>query len=249
MPRAPRPASSAVAHTEGALAAVLSRVKNSVVRAGSRPRHVRSGVFKGLRMHIDLSYQAQVCAGLYERELHTWLRRFARGAESAIDVGAAEGSYLLYFLERTQVSAVYAFEPDPQQRTKLRANLALNARANDPRLKLSKTAVGASDNPGSATLDTACAVAGRPCVIKIDVEGSEVDVLDGARRLLSDGDVRWIVETHSVALERECMDRFQQHRYETVVVEPAWWRVVVPERRPIEHNRWLVAYRKGLMRP
>jgi hypothetical protein len=79
-------------------------------------------------------------------------------------------------------------------------------------------------------------------VVKVDVEGAELQVLEGARDLLGRGGVSWIVETHSLELERECIRVLESCRLRVRVVEPAWWRVAVPETRPIAHNRWLVAY-------
>jgi hypothetical protein len=31
--------------------------------------------------------------------------------------------------------------------------------------------------------------------------------------------------------------------FQLEVVPNAWWRVILPEMRPIEHNRWLAAWK------
>lgn len=223
-------------------ASLVGRLKNKVVTPGPAPRIIRTGVFKGLRMQLDLRDATQVFLGLYERELHGWIRSLGEGANCAIDVGAADGAYSLYFLKHEGVRRVYAFEPDAAARQKLATNLRLNALERDGRLQVFDRPAG-SGASNTIALDSLSAGIDVPCVIKVDVEGAEVDVLAGARELLGRRGVAWIVETHSLTHEQECRRLFEEHGLEARIVSPAWWRVAVPESRPIPHNRWLVARR------
>ena len=50
-----------------------------------------------------------------------------------------------------------------------------------------------------------------------------------------------LVETHSVELERDCMGLLEELQYHCQIIENAWWRNVIPELRPIQHNRWFFA--------
>ena len=102
---------------------MLGYLKNRVITPGPRSRLIQMGPFKGLCMGLDLRHHTQIYLGLYERELHSWLRVLARHAVTAIDVGAAAGAYSLYFLKRTAVRSVYSFEPDPVAREQFRLNL------------------------------------------------------------------------------------------------------------------------------
>lgn len=231
---------------EGTSTSLLGHLKNQVVRPGSGPRTVRTGALKGLRMDLDLKRQAQIYLGLYERELYPWLRRLGRDAASALDIGASDGPYSLYFLKRTNARAVYAFEPDPAARELLAANLQLNDLHTDPRMQLSGAPVGSGKTPGTIALDSLLGSIPLPCVAKVDVEGYEADVLEGAPALLAAGRVSWIIETHSRPLEQTCIRLLERHHLTVRVVSPAWWRFAVPEARPIPHNRWLVAHPKGL---
>jgi FkbM family methyltransferase len=43
-----------------------------------------------------------------------------------------------------------------------------------------------------------------PSIIKMDVEGAEVDVLRGAANLISQKRTKWIISTHSSSLYDEC---------------------------------------------
>jgi hypothetical protein len=218
----------------------LSRIKNSLITPGRRERTIRSGVFKGLRMHLDLRHHAQNYLGLYERELHAALRELSAGIRCAVDVGSADGSYALYFLARTQAQRVLSFEPDPAARAALHENLALNGFDGSTKLRFVDQAVG-DGTAGRLALDDLLAEISLPALVKVDVEGAEVDVLRGADALIRRGHVGWLIETHAESLERECLDILEHHGYQARVIAPAWWRVVVPENRPIPHNRWIVA--------
>jgi hypothetical protein len=219
---------------------VLSRIKNSLITPGPHERTIRSGAFKGLRMHLDLQHHAQNYLGLYERELHAALRELSTGIRCAVDVGSSDGSYVLYFLSKTRAQRVLSFEPDPSAREKLHQNLALNGLRAGTRLQVRAQAVGDGQN-GSVALDDLLGEIALPAVVKVDVEGAEADVLRGAEALIRRGHVGWLIETHAEALEADCLDRLRDHGYVPRVITPAWWRVIVPESRPIPHNQWIVA--------
>ena len=211
-----------------------------MITPGRQERTIRSGAFKGLRMHLDLRHHAQNYLGLYERELHAALRELSTGIRCAVDVGSSDGSYALYFLARTQAQRVLSFEPDPAARAALHDNLALNGFSSSTKLRFIDQAVG-DGTGGRLALDDLLAEISLPAAIKVDVEGAEADVLRGADALIRRGHVGWLIETHSAALERECLELLRDHGYVPRVVAPAWWRIVVPESRPIPHNQWIVA--------
>jgi hypothetical protein len=221
---------------------LLSSIKQLVVPAGSTPRRVKAGLFRGLTLQVDLSSQTQLYLGLFERELLRWFRKAGADIETAIDIGAGEGEYSLYFLSKTKASRVLAFEPTEDRRRIFKENLELNGLRNDSRLILSEHFVGSSAINSQVTLDSLLSLISPPSLIKMDIDGGELEVLQGAQALLNGGRSYWIVETHSIDLERDCIAQFQAANYRTVVVPNAWWRVFVPELRPIRHNRWLVAF-------
>lgn len=141
----------------------------------------------------------------YEAELLADVRARLFFAECAVDVGAHVGNHALYFAHMLGLRTI-AFEPNPTTYGYLVANLASNGLGETCRT--CNAAVGsasgqvrpldASDrNSGMATVeaDPAGAIAmvtlddqvlGEPRidVIKIDVEGWELDVLRGAERVL-----------------------------------------------------------------
>ncbi len=223
---------------EGAL---KSRLKRLVLPAGRAPRVIRAGVLRGLRMQLDLAHQAQRWLGLQERELYGWLRKLSAGIATAIDAGASDGMYTLYFLIRTSARKVLAFEPGAESRKLLEENLKENGLYGDTRLEVVAEYVGARSEGEFTTLDSFLGPLVLPCLVKVDVDGGEADLLRGARELLALRHVRWIIEVHSKELENECLDILSEAGYRTRRIPNAWWRHFLPELRPIAVNHWLVA--------
>ena len=219
----------------------LRTIKNAVVPAGARPRTVQAGAFRGIRLNLDLRSESQFYVGLMERELYPWLQRLSRGARIAVDVGAAHGEYTLYFLMKTAAERVFSFEPDPLMVERLLVNLRLNGLEGNRRLELCTKFLRSEEGPDQVTPAWLAERILGPCLIKIDIDGPEAELLRSAAALLTLPDVRWLIETHSVALENECIAILESFGYAVTIVRNAWWRAIVPELRPLEHNRWLVA--------
>ena len=219
-------------------------MKNLVVPEGQEPRQIVFGPFKGITMELSFRHQTQIYLGLFERETHGWLKRLSREIHTAIDIGADRGEYTLLFLMRTKATRVLAFEPSPESLPLLHENLKLNSLADSRRLEISPAMVGDSDGAGRIRLDSLIESIQLPCFIKMDVDGAEAEILKGATALNRTGGVRWLIETHSIELERECVKQLEAAGFETRIIRNAWWRVVIPELRPIEHNRWLAAWKE-----
>lgn len=142
----------------------------------------------------------------YEAELLADARSRLFFAECAVDVGAHVGNHTLYFAHVLGLRTI-AFEPNPQTYDHLVANVRNNQLTELCRTRNAAVgssaghvrAVAASDkNSGMATVETdpAGAVAmvalddellseRRIDIIKIDVEGWELDVLRGAEQVLT----------------------------------------------------------------
>jgi FkbM family methyltransferase len=139
------------------------------------------------------------------------------------DVGANLGAYTLLFAQWASPNGrVFAFEPAPASLTGLRRHLQLNG-VND---RVEVVAAAVSESSGTATfhmdrhggtsglftatdaastpvtvatttLDHFCAERGvQPNVIKIDVEGAELEVVRGGRETLASPAVTTFVEFH-----------------------------------------------------
>ena len=211
---------------------------------GRSPRTVLSGLFAGVRLQLDLRQgELLIWAGLYEREIFSAVRRLAQGCRSVVDLGAAKGDLTVWALLRPEVERVVAVEPQATERTQLLANLTLNNLEAGPRLRLHAGFAGEGPAPDWQTLDALASGLPSPLFIKIDIDGPEAQVLDTGRHTLTTQDCRLVIETHSPEAESGCIERLTALGYQVEIIFPAWWRIIIPERRPIPHNRWLSAWR------
>lgn len=166
----------------------------------------------GFRLRLDLreSLQRDFLFGLYDRAELELVRRELRGGDF-VDVGAHIGMYSLVAAAGTS-GRVLALEPNPAAREQLVANVRLNGLANvivvgkaaaaapgraqlhvpatpDPSfssLEPGRFAEGAPVEVEVTTVDDEVEVHGlRPTLVKIDVEGRELDVVAGMARTLA----------------------------------------------------------------
>lgn len=153
----------------------------------------------------------------YERPETEYLRKTITPNAVCIDIGANVGYFSMLMAKTAAQGKVYAFDPIPLNSALLRASAELNGIEN---IEIIESAVGGSDGEVSlsqstdsayssirdterkpveriirvpmTTLDTFVDNRRIKCVdvLKIDVEGAEGLVLDGARKLLSDAALR-----------------------------------------------------------
>jgi FkbM family methyltransferase len=141
-------------------------------------------------------------------------------ARVVLDVGANIGVFSLAAAKRFPGAAIYAFEPNPDAYSRLVRNLDVNEAGNTRPVNRAVHSIcdtigfsaegsttsgvvtdGGSLTVQSVTLDEFCSnnEIGRVGLLKIDVEGAEVEVLKGADKILSTTD--WLVaECHSAQL-------------------------------------------------
>jgi hypothetical protein len=204
---------------------------------GPGPRPMALGIGHGITINVDFARQTRLFLGLYEIELNRHLRRLCPPGARAFDVGGQVG-YDALVLARLGGTSVASFEADEDCVAAMRENFALN-----PSLAALITPVTAWVGTGAgATLaldDFARSPQGFvPDLMKIDVDTAELDVLEGARELLRERRPNLVVEVHSEELEQRCGALLTAHGYRPTIVSQ---RRVLPDHRPIAHNRWLVA--------
>lgn len=165
------------------------------------------------------------CRGMrWNPEEYQAFRAATQPGDIVIDAGANAGAYTVLFAQWVgRAGRVYAFEPVPAIADVLRRQLRLNGVAD--RVTVVPAALGSGTGtvslvapglvglnrpayPGESareairvnatSLDEFCAVHRiRPAVVKIDVEGAELDVLRGSRvTIASNPSVRLFVEWH-----------------------------------------------------
>lgn len=162
-------------------------------------------------------------------EEYSAFRAVVQRGMTVLDIGANAGAYTLLFATWVgDKGCVFAFEPAAEARQGLRVHVDLNGF--DDRVTIVEAAVsgsvgtaafaihpsgGASSlaldslddvrrvNVATETIDNFCKVRELlPAVIKIDVEGSELDVLRGGRHTLALPGMHAFVEFHPSAWQR-----------------------------------------------
>jgi FkbM family methyltransferase len=180
-----------------------------------------------LRRNDHLSEFIRSLERPYEFPLLRMSRTLLSPGDIVVDVGANIGNHTLYWSEVAEANVV-AFEPYPPALKVLRRNVELNAAG--ARVQIYPLAVGSiagraamqlpdSSNIGSAravpasagdvtvtTLDGEVGPTKLVRLLKIDVEGSELSVLRGATRLLSQRPAL-ILEAHTFE-QRRLIDEF-----------------------------------------
>ena len=164
-----------------------------------------------ISVHVDTRYKVEriMWTGEYEPPLMRFLRMHNTEGWSCLDVGANVGAVTLALAKYAGAAGkVYAFEPGPPNQQRLRRNLALNP-ALAERTEVLECGVGErpgelwwaeeAGNPGNALLSQKGThkipvitfddfarerPLGRVDFMKIDVEGMELQVMNGARELL-----------------------------------------------------------------
>lgn len=179
-------------------------------------------------MLLDPLFDLQRQLGLYEFETRRIVRRLVVPGVVVFDVGAGDGYESLAYARLG--ARVYAFDPDQVVVARLRKNIELN-----PEL-VAQITVFMQRFSASDLLP-------RADFVKIDVDGGERELLEDLLDVPA-----MLIETHSADLEAACISFLSDHGYQTTVIPNARWRLLYPEWRPIEHNRWLVAERRSTWR-
>lgn len=175
----------------------------------SRPMAVRvlAGPARGIRLMIEPRREKFYWRGGHDPAVARVLTTFLRPGHTFWDIGAHIG-YMSLLGSRLvgPVGQVHAFEPMPANVARLREGMRLNAVTN---MTVHPVAVSDTDRLGvlsrhestsmwslvgqnplgvqvtCVTLNAMLASLGPPDLVKIDVEGAELQVLAGAERLLS----------------------------------------------------------------
>jgi FkbM family methyltransferase len=191
---------------------------------------MRGGMWMKLDLHDQVSRMIYFL-GSHEPEETEFLKRIIQPDWVVIDVGAHIGYYTLLvarFIDR-KLGHVYAFEPNPATFEVLRHHIKINNLAHVTVLNVALGAstgqielfLGPSRNTGMASMFSRESGQEKVCtpittldrfvntnnlksidLIKMDVEGAEVEVLEGARNVLGSYVPRLVLEVNAITLAR-----------------------------------------------
>ena len=189
-----------------------------------------SGAFSGATLVLDPAHSKRKILGLYEHILNPWLQDILPTVEVLWDVGANDG-YFTYGCAHTMqkyqdCGYVVAFEPS------LADQLGLTQPAEWLQYKATTFEflpqfVGASCDEQTVTLEQAWgdrpSLQSKRSLVKVDVEGAELEVLQGAASLLQ-APHHWVVEVHGDHLLEPVLQHFAnaQRAVEVIPYRPHW---------------------------
>ena len=175
---------------------------------------------------IDTLNRAYFSEERHERALLDRLPRLLAGVRVFVDVGASLGQYTYFASRVLRDARIVAVEADPVRFEELARNAATWARETGNAIHAVHAAVTDVSGPvrflstgsdvsgglfahpvsGDAPAWTEIEVPGvrlddlladaSPDFVKVDVEGAELRVLGGARRILAEARARWLLEVH-----------------------------------------------------
>jgi FkbM family methyltransferase len=211
---------------------------------------VDAGPARGLKYPTTLPQDKGIWTGTYELELATLVAEATKRGAPAFDIGGWRG-FFGGVMALAGATPVHIFEPMPDNCAQIRKMIELNptlpihlveAAVSDNEAtvefvimpessmgKLTTSSFQAAEQGGqriqvrTIALDALLA-AGKiqpPAVMKIDVEGAELQVLHGAARLLKEFQPKLFIEIHSRALARDCYQLLKEYNYTVSVLEAA----------------------------
>jgi Methyltransferase FkbM domain len=215
-------------------------LKKLMFGSDNKELRIKYGVAKDIRMEINPGNRTQRLLGLEEREIHKSFRKFAGEAQIFVDIGASDGYYGLVYYKLNPAGMIFLFDARYAFAGEQKTNFLRNSFSQEKLHAISKYVCDFSDETHIA-LDSVLENEPGTIFLKIDVDGGELEVLKGVKKVIESRKCKLIIETHSKELEDGCVAFLQNAGYQTRIIPNAWWRLFIPEERPIEHNRWLKA--------
>lgn len=209
---------------------------------------IDAGPAAGLRFDISLPADKPIWAGTYESKFATAITKNMKPGDVCYDIGGHRG-YMSGVMAFAGAAKIFVFEPLPANQCALRRLCNLNpqlpiaiiaaALGNIDESALLKvmpdSSMGKLTNSSfqpNATAVEEIPVAVRridslvekgevlpPDVLKVDVEGSEVDVIAGALQTCQKSRPKIFLEVHGSALEETCSQMLSQLGYEIRRIE------------------------------
>jgi FkbM family methyltransferase len=196
---------------------------------------IKDGPLRGMKLATDRHTSHAHINGTYEREVQEATDRMVNPGDICYDLGASIG-YISLVMAR-KAKHVYAFEPSPIAIEEMKRHIAANGLQNvtivptpvsstvkDVRFCVTDVAYGSSINETetkwpilrlkTTTVDLFAKDYEAPDFMKIDVEGEEGAVLDGARQTLARRKTSICCEIHNQEAARSVLDILREFDYD-----------------------------------
>ncbi|HEY4864654.1 MAG TPA: FkbM family methyltransferase [Candidatus Dormibacteraeota bacterium] len=175
---------------------------------------IPDGMASGLRMQMDPRLDAELARGCHENWMQEILDQALEPGASFCDVGAHIGLFSLGAARVVGESGeVVALEPDPRNHRRLVRNVKRNGMCN-----LRALNVAAWSSPGEKRARLDALLSRPPDVVKVDVDGAEIEVLRGAGAILRSGRSTWLVKAYGAQRLRQVAAILSQSGYAPRVV-------------------------------
>ncbi|MEM7600659.1 MAG: FkbM family methyltransferase [Verrucomicrobiota bacterium] len=203
-----------------------------------RRLRILSGPFRGTPIVVDWRGGKRKWLGIYEREVSFWWSERVASTDLFYDVGASDGYFtcgVAYHMRCN--SRVYAFDPGLASTGLVRA---ISHKAfSQVKFTLLDRSIGNTNSKTTDTLDSFYEDPADNAIVKVDVEGAELDVLAGATRFLENDRIHWNVEIHGQHRLDLVENVFKSYGKEFRVIYPQPHFFFGSELRP-EWTAWLV---------
>ena len=208
---------------------------------------VLGGPFRGARVQVNPRHALRKVLGIYEHELTPWFRVVIPRVSTCLDVGANDGYFTfgcaaaLRRLKRP--GEILAFEPEQGAFDKLLAAKP-GQESDEVRIHLYRKLVGSEVSSEMTTLNE---IASRRnngngstgALIKIDVEGAEIDVIAAASSWLNPTNY-FVIEVHEEPFLASLTKTFQDHGLKLKQINQKPLPIIGFEARS-RSNWWLVS--------
>lgn len=193
---------------------LLSPLK-SLLPDRSLPLPIVNGPFRGATIRLNPRCSLRKVLGLYEHELNGWLNQVLPQVNLVLDVGANDGYFTFgcaAALQRLHKTAqIVAFEPIDAHFADLQTTLQ-SVEQRDIMFHFHHAKVGARNDDDTMTLDAiatqhSMGKSGDRALIKIDVEGAELEVIAGASQWLNPQNF-FLIEVHEEAFLAQLTQQF-----------------------------------------
>lgn len=207
------------------------------------PTRIWRGPFRGARIVMNPRHSLRKIFGLYEHELNDWLEQALRRVTRVVDVGANDGYFTFgcaaAFRRLGKKGEIIAIENQDQHIVKLRRSIEEQGESGVS-YELVQAYAGRELKPGFVTLDSlGKSGAQTDALVKIDVEGAEVDVVEGGRKWMHPSNC-FVIEVHEERFLSQLKQIFAAQGHSLMQVDQRPVPLLGREEREL-NNWWLVS--------